>query len=386
MSISLTTIASLKTALGTPGIVVILDRHDRLAHKLIRNPEMMRTMGAARKIKKVGSKDIIFLNEDGRDSYLSIPKSGEVIFDDNTFTIISDGGQKMTYRIENESASFPPSRLSENHPPLDEATIAKENDDMIAIIGEQEEIQKKRTEEHQSAYARLKALPPVRPNPEYQAFHERVKSLMLESLTATPVQTNEQLVDYIQSQLGDADYGDFKSAGHFTTTLRTGVAPYVQTDFERHALASEKRGTWKQVFAENEQGVFTPTTEIIVSSGGPAPAERFLIPLQEISDERVRANLIAHETYHLRTTLSREIKLAANKAALSRLNLSAGQNIAPLTLNGATYTRATVNTIDDASGTVSITATKHRARRQNIITMEIVTLEKAISTSGKKAA
>lgn len=386
MSISLTTIASLKSALSAPGIVVILDRHDHLAHKLARDPETMRAMGTARKIKQVRSKDIIFLNEDGRPSYLSVPKAEQVSFDRNTFTITSDNNQKMTYRIEEQSAPFPSSRLSENHPPLDEATITKENADMIAIIGEQEEIQKKRTEEHQSAYARLKALPPVSPNPEYQAFHDQVKSLMLESLATTPVQTNEQLVDYIQSRLGEADYGDFKSAGHFTTTLRTGVAPYVQTDFERHALASEKRGTWKQVFAENEQGVVTPTTEIIVSSGGPAPAERFLIPLQEISDERVRANLIAHETYHLRTTLSREIKLATNKAALSRLNLSAGQNIAPLTLNGATYTRATVNTIDDTSGTVSITATKHRARRQNIITMEIVTLEKAISASQKKAA
>ena len=359
--IEIGTVADLRRVLAQPGIVVYVERHDRMDGILRRDPERMAQMCAMRTVEAVRSKDIVFATPNGK-SHLDVPKASEFEADGgNRFRIVVTGrnGERQVLEYRVEIAGTPgadsPSQLAKAHPPLDAAATQAETDARQSA----EDEARRRTAVHAAAFASMRemALPPR--TAECEALERRMRAAIADALSQGK-RYEDEVRDHMVAAVAAHDHATpTEQATVRVVRAEATLAPYVTCGIEARRLAHEPRGTW-MVFEEVMENGHVSRTGLI-STGADEPAFSHH-PYAGGGYAEIKARLDGSTAYEIRNRMSREAEAKANADAMARHALAVGLELGTIEVNGQRYASAKVAAIE-ADGQIRLAMRKPRSNR-----------------------
>lgn len=364
------TVADIKRAAGLPGAVLLIDRHDRLAQRIVRDASMMRKLSTPRTVSAIKSRTMTLQQEAGA-SIFDFPSSDAlIVYGNNTFSIREIGkdgaltNDVRTYRIEvpGTLGFLTESRLPINHPPLPAAVVQAELDRKAEAEADADlALQRARAE-----WARISALPQAPQDPRIEDFDSRVRVAVKEVLLRGPI-SDEELAAQIYSSVAVFDFWSLRRLPEHHLLDDSGN--YVQ-DMDRnnaleilkHNMGFESRGTVVRVIWRS------PTTASVyisdfVSTGRGGPAREVNPGEQRTKgDAWLHAFVSKREFHSLRRHVEFEIRDEANQEALLTVKPFVGQVFKNIRMKGHLYSTVTVTKVNEPPGEVQIEATKRGSR------------------------
>jgi hypothetical protein len=366
--IGVSTVADLRRALSVPGVIVLVDRNDMQAERIMRDPAFLARVSMPRTVVEVRSADVV-LDLGGELYHMEIPKAAALAADGtNSFSMRwpAPGGRGepdrlISYRIEmpGTPGAALGSRLVQSHPPLTPAqleaeTVAREQ---AQALGQERMV--RREEEMQ----RLAQSPMPVQDPRWPALQAAMEQAIV-AATARGLYYNRDVDEAVladtsalefavSTQLPDLELVDGKE-DEFGSAVLTRRATL--------ELGSQPRGTWQRIVVQRgEDGYRSSST--IVSSGRSEPAHVYEGSFADRGASSVLRRLVESEVYDTRRRLDQARSAAANTEAMEAIRPVAGTVYRNLRIGQHSFSTATVTSVDDAAGSLVMECRKRGSAR-----------------------
>lgn len=382
----ITSIASLKRVLATPGIVVIRDRDTGLENeRTLRTRESIDALAAPRRVKAVRSNDVQLLRHGTEDQiiYMEIPNASNIRFTgDNRFAFIhkeSDQttGREMHYRVEIEGTAYPASQL----PTTLKAATDQDIENARKAAEEHENATKIRASATREARAALSSLPPPTAQPGWAEL-ETAMMKSVEAITDAGPISNDELADHVAAATADLETWQFllEPTPARIDPDESPVAPYLRVDHLAYHWASRPRGHVLPIIEVYKDGS-EHLHEALISTGGPKPAFKYKIyGKAEITDADAFRRLMESTCYDLRRLAEKNRRDRQDANIVASTGLRENETITNIRISGKTYRSAVITAIKGNTAHLNLST----GQKRYTATMNIADLSRIVSAAGPK--